>query len=458
MPKILVIDDDENMRWALEKALTKDGHRVVTRSNGTLGLEAVLGESPDLVLCDLKMPDISGMDLLARLSSSHPALPVIMITGYGTVDAAVQAMKLGAADFIIKPFDIDAVKMSVRKALGYEKLKDEVRFWRQEAMQNAMPKGIIGSSPPMMRLFELIKQVASTPATVLIVGESGTGKELVAQAIHQLSPRRDQPLIKVNCGAIPENLLESELFGHEKGAFTGAVARKPGRFERADQGTIFLDEIGEISMVMQVKLLRVLQEREIERVGGTDTIKVDVRVIAATNKDLAAEVQSGRFREDLYYRLNVVPVAVPALRERPEDIPELADSFVRRFSGELGKEGMQLSPETLIYLQKYHWPGNVRELQNIMERAVILSTQSAIIPELLPIEVLRPEAGSATSIRSTGEFNIKLPETGIDLEGVERDLIRQALESVEGNQTKAAKLLGISRYTLIYRLEKYGMK
>jgi len=457
MARILIVDDEVNMRWALEKALSKEGHRIVTATDGTAGLQVVLEDPPELVLCDLKMPGIDGIQLLSRLREIHPSLPVIMITGYGTVETAVQAMKLGAADFILKPFDLEAVRIAVSKALGMEKLKEEVRFWRQEA-RGAVPAGLIGRSLPMQELLQLVQLVAPTSATVLIVGESGTGKELVAQAIHQLSPRQDQPLIKVNCAALPENLLESEFFGHEKGAFTGAAARKLGRFERADQGTIFLDEIGEITPAMQVKLLRVIQEKEIERVGGTETHKIDVRIITATNRDLKAEVQAGRFREDLYYRLKVVPVEVPPLRKRSDDIPELATYFVQRFGNELGKGQIRISVETMELLQRYSWPGNVRELQNVIERAVILCTEPIIVPELLPLEVLSP--GS----EHEGEGNIEedqsaitLPETGLDLEAVERSLIRQAIERAEGNQTQAARLLGISRYTLIYRMDKYGI-
>ncbi|MGE5405440.1 MAG: sigma-54-dependent transcriptional regulator [Candidatus Saccharibacteria bacterium] len=456
MAVVLIIDDDANMRWALEKALKKEGLKTITEEDGTAGLQAVTEKMPDLVLCDLKMPGMDGLELLGKIKEATPGLPVIMITGYGTVETAVQAMKLGADDFILKPFDIDAVRLAVKKALGVEKLRDEVRFWRQEALQPGAPSGLVGSSEVMQRLLVLIRQVAATPATVLITGESGTGKELVAQAIHETSLRKDQPLIKVNCGAIPETLLESELFGHEKGAFTGANARKPGRFERADQGTIFLDEVGEMSPAVQVKLLRVLQEKEIERVGGTDVIKIDVRVIAATNRDLAADVKSGRFREDLYYRLNVFPLAVPPLRERLQDIPQLAVFFVDRYSGEFGKGKIEIADEAMRLLSLYSWPGNVRELQNVIERAVILSTQQVILPEQLPIEILRSEV-YAEKPGLAGD-SVTLPENGLDLETVERSLLEQALEKASGNQTRAAKLLGISRHTLIYRMEKYGLK
>ncbi|MGE5418402.1 MAG: sigma-54-dependent transcriptional regulator [Acidobacteriota bacterium] len=456
MAIILIIDDDANMRWALEKALKKDGHRTITEENGESGLLAVKDQSPDLVLCDLKMPGMDGLELLGKIKADAPSLPVIMITGYGTVETAVQAMKMGADDFILKPFDIDAVRLAVKRALGVEKLRDEVRFWRREALQPTVPSGLVGSSEVMRKLLAMVSQVAATPATVMVTGESGTGKELVAQAIHQMSPRKDQPLIKVNCGALPESLLESELFGHEKGAFTGANARKPGRFERADQGTIFLDEIGEISTAVQIKLLRVLQEKEIERVGGTDVIKIDVRVIAATNRDLAADVRSGRFREDLFYRLNVFPVAVPALRERPEDIPELVTFFVERYAGELGKGTIQVADEAMELLGRYSWPGNVRELQNVIERAVILSTQQVILADQLPIEILRALA-EPTKPLMVGE-PVMLPDSGLDLESLERSLLEQALEKAGGNQTRAAKLLGISRHTLIYRMEKYELK
>lgn len=447
------------MRWVLQKALVKEGHRVLTAADGVAGFRSIMEDPPDLLLTDLKMPGVEGIQLLEQVRKNFPDLPVIMITGYGTVETAVQAMKMGAVDFILKPFNVEAVQIAIRKALGVEKLKEEVHFWREEVWRGAMPAGLIGKSLPFQKMLQLVKRVASTSATVLILGESGTGKELVATAIHQLSPRRDQPLIKVNCAALPDNLLETELFGHEKGAFTGATTRKPGRFERADQGTIFLDEIGEISPAMQVKLLRVIQEKEIERVGGTETIKVDVRIIAATNRDLESEVRAGRFREDLYYRLNVVPVEVPPLRARKEDIPELAVYFARKFGGELGKGDIQIPAETMELLKQYHWPGNVRELQNVIERAVILCTEPVIVPDLLPIEILCPVSLSEVDGNRTAcEPVITLPEGGIDLEALEQSLIRQALERTGGNQTRAARLLGISRYTLIYRMEKYGLK
>ncbi|MGE5373318.1 MAG: sigma-54-dependent transcriptional regulator [Solirubrobacterales bacterium] len=450
MALILIVDDDANMRWALEKALKKDGHQIISRENGQTALAAVRKETPDLILCDYKMPGMDGLELLARIRETEPGLPLIMITGFGTIETAVEAMKRGASDVILKPFEIEAVKLSVAKALGIEKLKDEVRFWRQEAASEALPD-VVGSSPAMKNLGMLIQQVAAAPATVLVTGESGTGKELVALSVHRLSPRRDQPMIKVNCAAIPENLIESELFGHEKGAFTGAVSRKAGRFERADHGTLFLDEIGELPLNMQVKLLRILQEKEFERVGGTETIKVDVRVIAATNRDLTAAIQTGQFREDLYYRLNVVRIEVPPLRLRREDIPDLAVFFVKHYAAELGRPPLRLADETLRLLTAYPWPGNVRELQNVLERAVILTTQSVIGPELLPAEVLHPGG-------VTGESGLTLPPGGMNLEALERSLIVQALERAGGNQTRAAALLGMTRYTLIYRMEKHGLR
>lgn len=456
MSVILIVDDDKNMRWALEKALKKDGHHIVSRPDGESGLSCLYEEMPDLVLCDLKMPGISGMELLEKLKARQPQLPVIMITGFGNVETAVEAMKLGAVDFILKPFDIEAVKLAVSKALGVEKLKEEVRFWQTEALMGNRPGGIIGHSAAMQELFQTLHQVAPANATVLILGESGTGKELIAQAIHEMSPRQGSPLVKVNCGALPENLLESELFGYEKGAFTGAVARKPGRFERAHLGSIFLDEVGEVSPAMQVRLLRVLQEKEIERVGGTETIPVDVRIIAATNRDLTAEVQNGRFREDLYYRLNVVPVHVPPLRDRKEDIPELVTAFTKKYGREMGKGELHFTDETIALLLQYNWPGNIRELQNVVERAVILSTQSSISPDLLPREVL---TAAREKKEKTGTAHLlELTDAGIHLDALEENLIRQALKLANGNQTKAAQLLGITRYTLIYRMEKYGIK
>lgn len=459
MAKIVLIDDEVNMIWALEKALTKEGHQVVSAQDGLEGLQLIRNACPDLVLTDVKLPGLSGIQLLEELKGEFTALPVILLTGFASVEMAVEAMKIGAADFILKPFDIETVKISVRKALGLEKLKDELRFWREEASRLGTASGIIWRSPVMGEVIKLLQQVAPSAVTIIVTGETGTGKELVAQALHDLSPRREQAIVKVNCAALPENLMESELFGHEKGAFTGATSRKLGRFERADGGTIFLDEIGEMPSAMQAKLLRVLQEKEIERIGGINTIKVDVRIIAATNRDLQEEVKAGRFREDLYYRLNVVRIHMPALRERKEDIPELVNYFMSRFSKELNKNGLEIAPETLDYLINYDWPGNIRELQNVIERAVILCQEPFLVPDLLPIEVLSAKiTNESVNLATNSQFAATLPEEGIDLEQIEQDLIKQALARASGNQTQAAKLLGITRYTLIYRMEKYGMK
>ncbi|MGQ9532166.1 MAG: sigma-54-dependent transcriptional regulator [Desulfotomaculales bacterium] len=444
--KIVIIDDEEHMCWALERAMRQEGYQAFTATSGRKGLELVRREAPSLVILDLKMPEMDGLEVLRRLRKMNPKLPVIMITAYGTIQTAIEAMKLGAVDYITKPFDLDELKIVVRKALELSHLITEVAFLRAELA--ARYDRMVGESPAMQEVRRLIARVAGTDATVLITGESGTGKEVAALAIHQNSPRAKGPFIVVNCAALPEPLLESELFGHEKGAFTGAVARKQGRFELADGGTIFLDEIGEMPPAMQVKLLRVLQEKSFERVGGTETIKVDVRVIAATNRDLKAAIQEGKFREDLYYRLNVVPIRMPALRERKEDIPLLVEYFLQKFRPRY--QAHTISPAAMELLRRYHWPGNIRELQNVIERAMIICQGEEILPEHLP-----PEIQAAP--RPAGGLIVDFPDEGINLEQLEKELIIKALEKTGGNQTRAAQLLGITRSTLIYRMQKHGI-
>ncbi len=449
MKTILIVDDEKNMCWALEKGLQQGGYRTLVAGDGERGVEVALAESPDLVLLDLKMPRLDGLEALRRIKDARPGLPVVMITAHGSVPTAIEAMKMGAYDYVSKPFDIEEIRLMIEKALQVEDLTQEVARLRQEVEGRYSFQNIIGKSPRMQAVFDLVERVAQTGASVIIYGESGTGKELVAKAIHFLSPRRHQPYIQVNCAALPETLLESELFGHERGAFTGAVARRQGRFELADGGTLFLDEIGELSPAVQVKLLRVLQEKAFERVGGGETLRVDVRIIAATNRDLSAAMAEGRFREDLYYRLNVVPITLPSLRERREDIPLLVEHFLKKFDGQGRVVG--LTPEASKLLTEYRWPGNVRELENAIERAVIICRQNRVTAEDLPPEV----RDVAMPARRSG---IKLPEGGVSLREVEKELIRQALDRAGGNQTAAARLLGISRHTLLYRLQKYGFK
>lgn len=446
MKKILIADDEKNMRWILEKNLKDEGFNVIEAADGEEAFELFLDQEPDMAILDYRMPGIDGMEVLKRIKTINEKVPVIMITAHGSTDAAVEAMKLGAIDYISKPFDIEELKMTIKKALNIEELNKTIDYLKTQVV-DAYDKKIIGNSKKMQDIFDVIGRVADTPATVLVTGESGTGKELIANAIHNKSSRRDKPYIKVNCGAIPDTLIESELFGYEKGAFTGAQNRKVGRFDRAQGGTLFLDEIGELSLPLQVKILRVLQEREFERVGGTEVIKADVRIVAATNRDLDKMVQEGKFREDLLYRLKIIPIQIPALRERKEDIPLLVDFFIHKYSSEMNKGCVVIEKDALEILTHYDFPGNIRELENIIERLVILSVDGKIAASILPKEVVK------------GAYSRKdvfiLPPEGISLEEVEESLVRQALDMAKGNQTQAAKLLGISRHALIYRMEKF---
>jgi DNA-binding NtrC family response regulator len=444
--KILIADDEPNMIWALKKALSKEEYEIISADNGEEAVEG-LAEEPDLIIMDLKMPKMNGLEALRKIKEINPKIPVIMITAHGTTDTAVEAMKIGALDYISKPFDIDELKVVIKKALEYKSLNDEINYLRERLDESSSK--IVFKSRSMEEVLKLVYKVAPTEANVLILGESGTGKELIADEIHRLSKKNKGPLIKLNCGAFAENLLESELFGYEKGAFTGAVSRKKGKFELAEGGTVFLDEIGEISEAMQVKLLRVLQEKEFERVGGETTIKGDFRIIAATNKDLKSMVDDNKFREDLYYRLNVVPIKISPLRERKDDIPLLIEYSIDKFSSQMGKNRFRISNEALDLMMKYDWPGNIRELQNIVERCVILASGQEITEDLLPNEI--------KSQNNLVGSSIVLPEEGISLEEVEKNLIMQALERTDQNQTNAAKLLGITRHTLIYRMEKYNI-
>ena len=445
-PRILVIDDEERMCWALERALSQEGYQVVTATRGLRGIDLAQETEPSMVILDLKMPDIDGIEVLKALKKINPGIPVIMITAHGTIDTAIEAMKIGATDYITKPFKLEALKLQVKQALHLSNLENQVDFPRQELGKKYGK--IVGQSAAMKEVTLLIQQVAKTGATVLITGESGTGKEVTAVEIHKASNRADKPFVAVNCAALPEQLLESELFGHEKGAFTGATSKKKGRFEIADKGTIFLDEIGELPISMQAKLLRVLQERCFERVGGTETIHVDVRVIATTNVELATAISNGTFREDLYYRLNVMRIIMPPLRSRKDDIPLLVNHFLEKFDPSRSKK---ISSEAMKILTLYNWPGNIRELQNAIERALIVCQGAEIQPVHFPKELLNSLEKTATPV-------INLTEGGFSLGELEKHLIIKALEKHNNNQTKVAKYLGISRPTLLYRLQKYGIK
>lgn len=446
--RVLIADDEKNMRWVLSQALEAEGYEVFEASDGKEALTAIAEHEPEVVILDHKMPAPDGMEVLRRLRAKGHRFPVIMLTAHGNVQTAVEAMKAGANEYLTKPFDLEELKLGIEKALRVEALAAEVDRLREELERDWDVEGIVAVDPTMLELLTTVEKVAPTAATVMVYGESGTGKELVARALHRLSPRASKPFISISAGALPETLLESELFGYEKGAFTGAMTAKPGRFEMANGGTLFLDEIGDISAAVQVKLLRVLQERTFERLGGTRSLEVDVRVVAATNRDLQQLIADGTFREDLFYRLNVVPLTIPPLRKRPADIPALVAHFMDKF----GAGTRTISSQAMEAMVAYQWPGNVRELENTIERITILSHGDVIEADDLPAEV---RAG--VGIVDAGSRCFVLPEAGIDLEETELDLIRQALERAGGSTPKAAKLLGLTTKTLEARMERYGL-
>jgi two-component system, NtrC family, response regulator PilR len=450
MSKILVVDDEQSMRDFLSIMLKKEGYDVVTAENGGGALKAIQAEIFDLVITDVKMPDIDGIEVLKTVKEVSPETVVIMITAFATAETAVEAMKLGAYDYITKPFKVDEIKLVIQKALEKRHLRKENILLRREIESRAGFANFIGTSAPMQKVFSLIRQVADTKSTVLITGESGTGKELVARAIHFNSSRKGGPFVTVNCGALPETLLESELFGYMKGAFTGATSNKQGLFEAATGGTIFLDEISATTPALQIKLLRVLQEREFMRVGGTVDIKMDARVIAASNRDLLSEVSKGTFREDLYYRLNVIPIHLPSLRERREDVPLLVEFFLKKFSSE--REAKKITPEAMNLLMNQRWPGNVRELENTIERLVIMTPNNTVNLENIPDNMKSVPSGSEL-------ITTDIPDEGLEmeklLENIEKNLLQKALEKTGGVKTEAAKLLGLSFRSFRHRLQKY---
>ncbi len=448
--RILVIDDEEAMRHMLSIMLKKEGYEVVCAEGAGAALEVLDKEGFEFVLCDIRMPGIDGLEFLKRLKEKGIDATVIMMSAYGTIDTAIECMKLGAYDYISKPFKTDEITLTLRKAQERERLRRENERLKRHDMERYPP--LYARDRRMLEIVALIDRIADYDTTVLITGETGTGKELVARTIHTKSRRRDAPFVPVNCGAIPEGLMESELFGHMKGAFTDAVRTRGGLFHVADGGTIFLDEVGELPKELQVKLLRVLQEGEVRRVGDTKTTKVDVRVIAATSRDLEAEIKAGRFREDLYYRLNVIPIRVPPLRERKADIGLLAGFFLERYSNRYAKRIQAISHEAMELLLAYHWPGNVRELENVMERAVILEDNETITPESLPIFRKDRSDDYRDTERSYPPLSIKRAE-----EELEKRLIKKALEITGGNRTKAAKLLEISHRALLYKIKDYGL-
>lgn len=454
---ILVIDDDAAVRQVLLETLTGEGHQVTVMSSGLEGVEAVKDQPVHVVLTDLQMPGIDGLETIDRISKVDSKIIAIVMTGYGTVDYAVRAMKAGAFDFITKPFEPDTVAVVVRKALDIYKLKQENHLLRKAVRDQYRLEHLVGTSAPMRMVLDFVEKVADSDSTVLIEGESGTGKELIARMLHFNSMRRDRPLVPVNCGAIPETLLESELFGHEKGAFTGAAHTRLGRFELAHGGTIFLDEVGEMSLPLQVKLLRVLQERCFERVGGTRTINVDVRIIAATNQDLAQAVQDRRFRQDLYYRLHVIPIHIPPLRERRSDIPLLVNHFIAQFNQLRRTEILGMEPDALSRMTEEDWPGNIRELENMIERLCVLKKRGWITVDDLPERSLKMTAGK--SVEAPEQF-IRFSEDGInltkELEHYENRLIGEALRKANGITSRAAQLLQVNRTTLVEKLKRKG--
>ena len=458
--QILVVDDEANLRRVLAAQLLRDGYEVHTASDGEAGLAMLREHHIDLLITDLRMPKLDGMELMRQALRLEPDLPIVMLTAHGSVDNAVEALKTGAFDYLTKPFDQAEVRAVVRKALRTRDLAGaEAR--REEAREGRY--GILGESAAIAEVFAILDRVADTPTTVLVTGESGTGKELVARALHENSSRRDKPFIKVNCAAIPKDLMESELFGYERGAFTGAVGSKPGRFELASGGTLFLDEIAEIPVEMQVKLLRVLQESEFERVGGIRTIRVDVRLVAATNRDLKREIAAGTFREDLFYRLNVVPITLPSLRERASDIPVIASHFVQKFNARLKKSVAGIEPEAMERLGRYAWPGNIRELENVMERAILFCDAQRVRAADLPLE-LREGGARASPSAFPPEMRDALGADGLKeqvkaaMSRLERDLIVRALEQTGSNVTHAARLLKISRKGLQLKMKELGLR
>ncbi|MBN8542261.1 MAG: sigma-54-dependent Fis family transcriptional regulator [Deltaproteobacteria bacterium] len=455
-PRILVVDDEESIREFLDIMLRKEGYEVTCVEDGQKAIDTLKKKSFDLLISDLQMPNVTGIELLKHCRETYPDLLFMMITAFGTAESAVEAMKMGAYDYITKPFKIDEVRINIANALRSRNLEVENRVLRKELQKEYSFQNLVGNSEAMHKIFELIRKVSDSPTNVLVTGESGTGKEMVAKAIHYNSPLKDRPFVSVNCGAIPENLVESELFGHKKGSFTGAISDKDGLFEVADGGTLFLDEIGELPLSSQVRILRAIQEKTVRRVGGTEDIKVEVRIIAATNRDLEFMVQQGTFRQDLYYRLNVINIRTPALRERRDDIPLLASHFLQKYSERFNKAIQTISKEAMDLLRKYDFPGNVRELENIIERTVALESGATVLPESLPQFVNTPSGRKMVS--SDG---IEITDDGIDLQKVldqlEKELLVKAIHQANGVKKRAAKLLGITFRSMRYRVEKFSL-
>jgi two-component system, NtrC family, response regulator PilR len=455
-PRILVVDDEESIREFLEIMLKKEGYEVTCAEDGAKAKDVLTKKSFDMVISDLQMPNVTGIELLKHVKESYPDLVFMMITAFGTTESAVDAMKMGAYDYLTKPFKIDEVRLNIHNALRSKNLELENRTLKKELTKEYSFQSLVGNSEPMHKIYDLVRRVSQGPTNVLITGESGTGKEVVAKAIHYNGPLKDKPFVTINCGAIPENLMESEMFGHKKGSFTGAVSDKVGLFEVADSGTLFLDEVGELPLTIQVKLLRAIQERVIRRVGATDDIKVDVRIIAATNRDLEEMVKTGAFRQDLFYRLNVINIRTPSLRERKDDIPLLANHFLKKYNDRLTKAIGGISVEAMEMLKKYDYPGNVRELENVIERTVALEGGSMILPESLP-----PFVNTPSGRKMASSHEIEIGQDGIDLDKVmgqiEKELLVKAIHAAGGIKKRASKLLHITFRSMRYRVEKYNL-
>lgn len=454
--RILVVDDEESIREFLEIMLKKEGYEVTTAEDGLRAKEILTKKSFDMIISDMQMPNVTGIELLKHVKESYPDIVFMMITAFGTTETAVETMKMGAYDYITKPFKIDEVRLNIANALRSKNLETENRVLKKELVKEYSFQNMIGNSAPMHAIFDLIKRVSQAPTNVLITGESGTGKEVIAKAIHYNGPLKDRPFVTINCGAIPENLMESEMFGHKKGSFTGAITDKAGLFEVADGGTLFLDEVGELPVSIQVKLLRAIQERVIRRVGATDDMKVDVRIIAATNRNLEEMVAKGTFRQDLFYRLNVINIKSPALRDRSDDIPLLASHFLKKYNEKLNKSISSISSEAMDILKGYNYPGNVRELENMIERTVALEAGSTILPESLP-----PMVNTSGGRKMASSNEIEIGDSGLDLDKVmgqiEKELLVKAIHAAGGVKKKAAKLLHISFRSMRYRIEKYNL-
>jgi DNA-binding NtrC family response regulator len=453
MEKILIIDDEKSVLDMLNVVFKKEGYRVKKSLSAQKALELIEEEDFDLILSDIRLPQISGMELLRKVKEKKPGIPVIMITAYGTIKQAVEALKAGAIDYVVKPFDVEELKIIVSQGLEKIKLKEENILLKKELKEKYSFKNMVGKSKKMKEIYSLIEKLAATDSTVLITGESGTGKEMAARAVHLLSPRWDNPFVSLNCAALPENLLESELFGHVKGSFTGAIVNKKGMFEVAEKGVLFLDEVGEMSPWTQVKLLGAIQDRKVRRVGGTEEIPVDVRIIAATNQNLKKKIEEEKFREDLFYRLNVISLEMPPLREKKEDLPLLVSHFLKKYCQKMGKKMKRIVPEVMNIFESYPWPGNVRELENLIERIVAIEDRETITEDSLPEELLKPPKKPETNLLFQQGFNLNS-----HLDEIAQNYIKEARQAANGNLKETASHLGVSYRTLRYLIDKYGLK